>query len=54
MKIQDGQSEVHDPTATGASFAVEEEAMPSLAARQVLHTRGLAFRKETFPLARQL
>jgi hypothetical protein len=45
----------HDPTATGtSSFVAEEEGVPSLAARQVLHTRGRALRNDTLPLARQL
>ena len=45
----------HDPTATGASsFVAEEEGVPSLAARQVLHTRGRTLRNDTLPLARQL
>jgi len=40
---------------TGApSFFGEGEAAPSWIERQVLHTRGRAFKKETFPLARQL
>ena len=45
----------HEPTATGtSSFVVEEEEVPSLAARQVLQTRGRALRNDTLPLARQL
>ena len=50
--LQDG---THDPKATEtSSFVAEEERVPSLAARQVLHTRGRALRNDTLPLARQL
>ena len=45
----------HEATATGtSSFVAEEEAVPSLAARQLLHMRGRALRNDTLPLARQL
>ena len=48
-------AQLHEPTATGASSLVaEDEGVPSLAARQVLHTRGRALRNDTLPLARQL
>lgn len=50
--LQDGS---HEATATWtSSFVAEEEGVPSLAARQVLHTRGRALRNDTLPLARQL
>jgi hypothetical protein len=44
-----GMTAVGDPSLLG-----EGTRPPSRTARQALHTRGLAFKKETFPLARQL
>jgi hypothetical protein len=47
---------IHEPTAAEISSCLGADGaeFPSWAARQVLQSRGLAFRKETFPLARQL
>lgn len=50
------EAEIHDPTAVGMPrFSPEEgEEGPSCPPRHSLQIRGRAFKKETFPLARQL
>ena len=49
------RARTQDTAVTGGSSFVEGDGTtPSRTERQVLHTRGRAFKKETFPLARQL